>query len=185
MGLSEKLYQGFKLKRVYYSAYVPVSTNPNLPMLPEPPILREHRLYQADWLLRFYGFTARELLDSSHPNFDLELDPKANWALRNLHIFPVEINRADKNTLLRIPGIGHKSVMKIIAARKVNWLSFDDLKNLGVVLKRAKYFITCKGKYWGQTKFREDLLKNKLMSNSIKAKSSNHEQLTIFSFLDN
>lgn len=127
--LSESLYKGYKLKRVYYSAYVPVSTNPKLPLISKPPLLREHRLYQADWLLRFYGFNSSELLDEKYPDFDTELDPKSSWALRNIHLFPVDINKADYEMLLRIPGVGVRSAQKIIAARRVKLLDFDDLKN--------------------------------------------------------
>lgn len=127
--LSENLYKKYHLKRVYYSAYVPISTNPLLPDLKTPPLLREHRLYQADWLLRFYGFSADELLDENNPDFDPKLDPKANWAVNNISHFPVEVNRADYEMLLRVPGIGVRSAKKIIMARKVKSLSFEDLKN--------------------------------------------------------
>lgn len=144
MKLSESLYHGLKLKRVYYSAYVSINQDKNLPTLESPPLLRENRLYQADWLMRFYGFKSEELLDESHPNFDTVLDPKCDWAIRNLDKFPIEINKADYFTLLRIPGIGVISAKRIIAARRSFELNFDDLKRLGVVLKRARYFITCK-----------------------------------------
>lgn len=149
--LSEAMYDRMLMKRVYYSAYIPVvQDNSLLPTKVETPLLREHRLYQADWLLRFYGFNATELLTKEHPNFDPLLDPKCNWAIRNLHLFPVEINKADISFLLRVPGIGPTSAKRIIESRKFAWLSFDDLKKMGVVLKRAKYFILCKGKYYGQ-----------------------------------
>ncbi len=148
MKLTESLYQKLSLKRVYYSAYVPVNKDPLLPEGP-PPLLREHRLYQADWLLRFYGFTADEILEEKNPNLDLAYDPKCNWALRHMELFPVEINRADKDLLLRVPGIGVKSVYKIMTARRTRMLDFDDLKRLGIVLKRARFFITCKGKHMG------------------------------------
>ena len=146
--LTEAMYKKMSLKRVYYSAYVPVNKDPLLPAGP-PPLLREHRLYQADWLLRFYGFTADEILDDKNPNLDLEYDPKCNWALRHMELFPVEINRADREMLLRVPGMGVKSVYKIMAARRSRSLDFDDLKKLGIVLKRARFFITCKGKHMG------------------------------------
>lgn len=149
--LSEAMYDRMLMKRVYYSAYVPVVKNNSLlPTKVDTPLLREHRLYQADWLLRFYGFNAAELLTKEHPNFDPLLDPKCNWAIRNLHLFPVEINKADISFLLRVPGIGPTSAKRIIESRKFAWLSFEDLKKMGVVLKRAKYFILCKGKYYGQ-----------------------------------
>ena len=162
--LSEGLYNKLNLKRVYYSAYVSVNNDKNLPTLKAPPLLRENRLYQADWLLRFYGFKASELLDESHPNFNNILDPKCDWALRNIDKFPVEINTADYFTLLKIPGIGIISAKKIIKARRSFLLDFESLKNLGVVLKRAKYFITCKGKYFDKVfKFNQTFIKTNLI----------------------
>lgn len=146
--LSEGLYTKLNLKRVYYSAYISVNQDKNLPTLESPPLLRENRLYQADWLLRFYGFKANELLDETHPNFNTILDPKCDWALRHIDQFPIEINTADYFSLLRIPGIGVLSAKKIIRARRTFLLDFDSLKKLGVTIKRAKYFITCKGKYY-------------------------------------
>ena len=148
--LSESLYKRFSLKRVYYSAYVPVTRHPSLPIIANPPLLREHRLYQADWLLRFYGFTAGELLDEKHPNLDTELDPKSSWALRNLDLFPVEVNTADYEALVRVPGIGVKSAKRIITARKHHMIDYETLKRFGVVVKRARHFITCRGKYYGE-----------------------------------
>ena len=143
MKVAEGLYQNFQLKRVFYSAFVNVNHNSNLPTLPGgPPLLREHRLYQADWLLRFYGFSAGELLSEECPDFNIFLDPKCDWALRHLEAFPVEINRADYNTLLRVPGIGVKSANRIVKARRHSRLDFSDLRKIGVVLKRAAYFIT-------------------------------------------
>jgi len=148
--LTQDLYSRFKLKRVYYSAYVPVNNDKNLPAVnTSPPLLREHRIYQADWLLRFYGFSADELLDENHSSFDTKIDPKCDWALRNLDKFPVEINRAPLETLLRVPGIGYKMAERIVRARRIAPLSFEDLKRMRVVMKRAKYFITCKGAYYG------------------------------------
>ena len=144
--LTEALYQKYRLKRVFYSAYVPVVENSLLPSLDtKPPLLREHRLYQADWLLRFYGFQASELLDEAHPNFDPQLDPKCSWAVTHLEQFPVEVMRADYETLLRVPGVGPTSAKRIVSARRTAHLRFEDLKKLGVVLKRAQYFITCRG----------------------------------------
>lgn len=145
VALSEGLYKKYSLKRVFYSAYIPVSENPLLPNA-APPLLREHRLYQADWLLRFYGFTANEMFKDPDENLSLHLDPKCHWALRNMRIFPVEVNKADYKTLLRVPGIGQRSAEKIVAARRVGSLDFENLKKMRVVLKRAKYFITCRGK---------------------------------------
>jgi len=144
--LSESLYKKFTLKRVFYSAYIPVGTNALLPRDQPPPLLREHRLYQADWLLRFYGFEAKELLSEEFPQLDPMLDPKCQWALRNLNSFPLEINQAPREMLLRIPGVGVKSTERILTARRIGSLSFEDLKKMGIVLKRAMYFITCKGK---------------------------------------
>ena len=148
--LTERLYRNYQLKRVYYSTYVPVNSDENLPSIyTSPPLLREHRIYQADWLLRFYGFRAGELLDENHPNFDIHLDPKCDWALRHLDQFPVEINKAPLEMLLRVPGIGYRMAAKIIRARRIGPLGFEDLKRMRVVLKRARYFITCSGRYYG------------------------------------
>jgi putative DNA modification/repair radical SAM protein len=159
--LSEQLYSKYSLKRVYYSAYVPVNQHPNLPAIyTEPPLLREHRIYQADWLLRFYGFQAKELLDESHPDFSMEVDPKCDWALRHLELFPVEINKVSYEMLLRVPGIGVKSALKIVRARKLGSLSYENLKQFRVVLKRARYFITCRGKYYGNAPFESDAIKD-------------------------
>ena len=144
--LTEALYQKYRLKRVFYSAYVPVVENSLLPALDtKPPLLREHRLYQADWLLRFYGFHASELLDEAHPDFNPQLDPKCSWAVSHLEHFPVEIMRADYETLLRVPGIGPTSARRIVSARRTAHLRFEDLKKLGVVVKRAQFFLVCDG----------------------------------------
>jgi len=142
--LSSALYNRRDLKRVYYSGYIPVNTYDNrLPALITPPLRREHRLYQADWLLRFYGFRTDEIVNAENPNLDLELDPKVTWALRNPQLFPVDINTADPLMLLRIPGIGTHSVQLILMARKHNRLNSSHLKKMGVVMKRAQFFITC------------------------------------------
>ena len=162
--LSESLYNKFNLKRVYYSAYISINNDKNLPSLASPPLLRENRLYQADWLLRYYGFTANELLNETHPNFNTILDPKCDWALRNLDKFPIEVNKADYSTLLKIPGIGILSSKKIIRARRNGLLDFIALKKLGISLKRAKYFITCKGKYFEKVyKFNENFIETNLI----------------------
>lgn len=145
--LTEGLYQKYQLKRVFFSAYIPVNSTALLPPTDtKPPLLREHRLYQADWLLRFYGFSASELLDEEHQEFNPLIDPKCNWAVHHMEQFPVEVNRAEYQMLLRVPGIGVKSARRIMTARRTAALDFDDLKKLGVVLKRAQYFLTCKGK---------------------------------------
>lgn len=153
LSLAQGMYTKFQMKRVYYSAYIPMNKDVMLPALKEPPLLRENRLYQADWLLRFYGFKVEDLLDDNHQNFNTLLDPKADWALRNMNIFPVEINKANYETLLKVPGMGVTSAKKIMDARKYHKLTFDNLKKMRVVLKRAKYFITCDGKYFASSKF--------------------------------
>ncbi len=144
MQTADTLYQNYSLKRVYYSGYVPISEDNRLPTLGSPvPMLREHRLYQTDWLMRVYGFKRDEILNDQNKNLDLLLDPKIGWALRNLHLFPLDINKADREMLLRVPGIGFKSVEKIIQARRFNALTFEHLLKIGVIVSRAKYFIVC------------------------------------------
>lgn len=176
LNLSENLYQGYGLKRVYYSAFVPVSTNPLLPQIKTPPLLRENRLYQADWLLRFYGFQASELLSEDKPDFDLLLDPKCDWALRNMHLFPLEINRAEYELLLKVPGIGVKSARRIISSRRFAKVGYDDLRKMGVALKRAKHFITIDGRHYGISSM-DDV---KIRSAIIGGGSLGGEQLSIF-----
>lgn len=159
MSVAESLYDKFALKRVYYSAFVNVNEDKQLPSVTAgPPLLREHRLYQADWLLRFYGFKVEELLTKERPNFNMAIDPKADWAVRHLETFPVEVNRADYRLLLRVPGIGVKSAGRIVAARRFGNLTFEDLKKIGVVLKRALYFITCNGRMMYPTKIEEEYI---------------------------
>lgn len=161
---SENLYHTFKMKRVYYSAYVPVVDSPILPdRTTASPLAREHRIYQADWLLRFYGFSVSELFNSGDENLDPDLDPKVTWALRNLDKFPIEINKAPYEMLLRIPGIGAISAKRIVRQRKVSAVKFDDLKKMGVVVKRAKYFLTCSGRYYGDRKFEEETIRNSIL----------------------
>ena len=163
MKTSEALYRSFKMKRVYFSAYVPVVQSSKLPdPFTAPPLRREHRLYQADWLLRFYGFGTEELFDDKHPDLDLEVDPKIAWALRNMHMFPVEINKASMDMLLRVPGIGTVSAMRILRQRRLASISFDDLKKMGVVTKRARFFITCRGRYYGEKTFTSEFVRGKL-----------------------
>jgi putative DNA modification/repair radical SAM protein len=186
VSVAESLYQKFDLKRVFYSAFVNVNEEKNLPAtLDGPPLLREHRLYQADWLLRFYEFEAKELLDETHPNFNVFFDPKCDWALRHLEQFPVEVNTADYHTLLRVPGIGNKSALRIVKARRMGTLDFQDLKRIGVVLKRAIYFITCKGKQMYPLKVEEDFITRQLLG--VKEKLPEHltenvtyQQLSLF-----
>ena len=157
--LTQGLYDRYRLKRVFYSAYVPVVEHALLPAKDvKPPLLREHRLYQADWLLRFYGFRAEELLDAQHPDFDPRVDPKCSWALAHLDFFPVEVNTADYETLLRIPGVGVTSAQRILSARRAGRLRIDDLRKLGVVMKRAQYFLTASGKMPDGLRFTPDSL---------------------------
>ena len=162
--LSQALYERYRLKRVFYSAYMPVSPLVPVPEGYQPPLLREHRLYQADWLLRYYHFRAEEILDEHQPNLDPRLDPKCGWALRNLDFFPVEVNRADYEALLRVPGLGVRSARRILTARRVGALTFEGLKRLGVVLKRAQYFLTCSGKMMDGLRVSEDGLLRHLIS---------------------
>lgn len=165
LNLTQGLYKKYGLKRVFFSAYIPTQTHELLPSIDtKPPLLREHRLYQADWLLRFYGFDASEILDEEHQDFNPFLDPKCNWAINHLELFPVEINKVDYAMLLRVPGIGVKSAKRIIIARKTGSLNFDGLKKIGVVLKRAQYFITCNGKMTQGLKFNNDSILRALVS---------------------
>ena len=181
--LTQNLYQKYKLKRVFYSAYMPVSNSTLLPA-PEgfkPPLLREHRLYQADWLLRFYGFDAAELLDEQNPNFDPNLDPKCCWALRHMEQFPVEVNRAGYEMLLRGPGIGMTSARRILTARRTCTLDYAALKKLGVVLKRAQYFITCGGRMSDGLRVRPDgVLRHLVALEKPKLLAYEPEQLSLF-----
>lgn len=165
MAVAQGLYDNFNLKRVFYSAYVGINEDKELPAVGQAaPLLREHRLYQADWLMRYYHFRIEELLNEKRPNFNVLLDPKCDWALQHLDQFPVEINKADYHTLLRVPGIGVKSAKRICNARRSGILHFEDLKKLGVVLKRALYFITCSGKMMYKTKLEEDYITRNLLS---------------------
>ena len=176
--LTEGLYQKYSLKRVFFSAYIPVSADSRLPALSTPPpLLREHRLYQADWLLRFYHFSASEILNDDQPDLDPYLDPKCSWAVRNLHYFPVDINRADPQQLLRVPGIGPKSARRILIARRTGALDLDSLRRIGVVLKRAQHFIVCKG-YTGAHAQRGTIARALL---DPAAFSAGTEQLSLFS----
>ncbi len=186
--VAEALYNNYNLKRVFYSAFINVNKDSSLPLQEngkDVPLLREHRLYQADWLLRFYGFTSEELLSEAHPNFNVLLDPKCDWALQHLELFPVEINRADYNMLLRVPGIGVKSAKRIINARRMAALNFDDLKKLGVVLKRAIYFITCGGRMMYPTKVEQDYITNALIGDDRRKifeieQHNSYKQLSLF-----
>ena len=179
--LTQGLYRKYRLKRVFFSAYVPVVENSLLPSLDtKPPLLREHRLYQADWLLRFYGFQAVELLDDDNPNFNPLVDPKCNWALRHPEFFPVEVNRAPYETLLRVPGIGVTSARRILYARRGGTLYHEDLRKLGVVMKRAQYFITCKGKIIDNLHFSQDSVLRGLIAAEGRLPAPEMEQLSLF-----
>lgn len=161
---SENLYRTFKMKRVYYSAYVPVVDSPLLPSRGTlPPLRREHRIYQADWLLRFYGFNAGELFSDKDANLDPDLDPKVMWAIRNLEEFPVEVNTAPLDVLMRIPGIGSVSARRIVRQRRFSAVRYEDLKKMGVVLKRARYFLLCCGRYYGEKNFCPEKIRNSIL----------------------
>ena len=183
LSLTQGLYDKYRLKRVFYSAYMPVSNSPLLPAPQgfQPSLLREHRLYQADWLLRYYHFRAEELLDENNPNLDPRLDPKCTWALRHLEFFPVEVNQADYEALLRVPGIGVTSARRILTARRLGALTFEGLKRLGVVLKRAQYFLTCSGKPLTGLRVREDgLLRHLAALEAPSLAGPAPEQLSLF-----
>ena len=160
---SENMYKKYELKRVFYSAYIPVNSDKMLPAIKIPPLTREHRLYQADWLLRFYGYDVEKLLDKNNPNFNVLLDPKADWALRHMDEFPKEINKVSYYDLLKIPGIGPKSARKIVSSRKYFKIEFNDLKKLGISIKRAKYFILCNGRYFTNP----SIFKNKFIEQNL------------------
>ena len=187
LSTTQALYQNFDLKRVFFSAYIPLNEDAILPAIgTPPPLLREHRLYQADWLLRYYGFHASELLTPDRPNFNLALDPKCDWALRHLEQFPVEVACADYATLMRVPGIGTKSALRILKARRLGPLSFDSIRKMGVVLKRAQYFITCNGKMHVPIRLDEKFITRQLTATDAKnnymiaGSGEIYEQLSLF-----
>ncbi|MDR0850860.1 MAG: putative DNA modification/repair radical SAM protein [Clostridiales Family XIII bacterium] len=176
---SESLYRLFSLKRVYFSAYIPISDAPGLPgLMTPPPLKREHRLYQADWLLRFYGFAADEIFTDSEPNLDYDLDPKIIWALRHIEFFPIEINKASMEELLRIPGIGNVSAKRIMRQRRIAAVKYDDLKKMGVVTKRARFFLTCSGRYYGDKVLDPESIRRRLNE------TDKDRQLSMFDFLE-
>ena len=182
LSLTQGLYDKYRLKRVFFSAYVPVVAHTLLPSTDtKPPLLREHRLYQADWLLRFYGFRAEELLDEQTPDFNPLVDPKCSWALAHLEFFPVEVNSADREALLRVPGMGPRSVDRVLTARRVGSLGHEDLKRLGVVMKRAQYFLTCRGRMADGLRFTPDsLLRSLIAAERPSLPQPELEQLTLF-----
>ena len=175
-------YKNYNMKRVYYSGYVPIADDSRLPAIgSEVPMLRENRLYQTDWLLRFYGFSVNEILNDSHPNLDVDIDPKLSWALRNLEQFPIDVNTAEPRMLARIPGLGMNSVYKIINARKYRRLSFDHLKKIGVALNRAKYFMVCNGNDYTHKDLQAIQIKGLILQNSQgKFRSNYSSQLSLF-----
>ena len=188
LATTQALYQQFDLKRVFFSAYVPVNEDSSLPAVgTPPPLLREHRLYQADWLLRNYGFHVQELLSPDRPDFNLALDPKCDWALRHLDQFPVEIASADYSALMRVPGIGNKSALRILQARRSGSLSFESIRKMGVVLKRAQYFITCHGKMYQKIRLEEGYITRQLTGldsakNWVISHPGTCEQLSLFDY---
>ncbi|RRQ48447.1 putative DNA modification/repair radical SAM protein [Maribacter algicola] len=175
-------YKNFHMKRVYYSGYVPVSNDSRLPSIgTQVPMLRENRLYQTDWLLRFYGFSVQELLNAEYPNLDMDVDPKLSWALRNLQHFPVDVNKAEMSVLARIPGVGMTSVHKIMKARKFRKLDWDHLKKMGVALNRAKYFILCDSRHWERRDLDPQRIKGLILSTSYgKYRPQYSNQLSLF-----
>ena len=181
--LTEGMYRRYALKRVFFSAYVPVAENPLLPspLSFKPPLLREHRLYQSDWLLRYYHFSADEILSPDSPSLDPALDPKCNWAMAHLEFFPVEVNTADYRTLLRVPGIGPVGARRIIAARKWRSLDEESLKKLGIVLKRARFFITCSGRMTPGLRAKPSTILRSLTMAEAGSLPSQYEQLSLFS----
>jgi len=185
---TQSLYQSFDLKRVFYSGYIPLNEDENLPDLGTPvPLLREHRLYQADWLLRFYGFHADELLSAEEPNFDNQIDPKCNWAIRHLDQFPIEVNTASYDELLRVPGIGPTGVKKIMSARRYGNVNFDMLKKMRIALKRAQFFITCNGRMLYRIPIEQQFIKNRLIDVDLSELPKNsddgntYQQMNLFS----
>lgn len=174
--LANNLYEKQKLKRVYYSGYVPIKTDNRVPLLSSPPLIRENRIYQADWLLRFYEFNINDIVNDKNPNLDLEVDPKVSYALRNPELFPVDINRADYQMILRVPGIGVKSAKKIVSARIYQRLHLDHLQQMGVALKRARFFIQCPGLFSPRKDYQMHELKQFLVADKFNQKN----QLPLF-----
>jgi len=187
---TQSLYQQYDLKRVFFSAYIPLNEDSLLPSIDtKPPLLREHRLYQADWLLRYYGFMADEILSEASPNLKEQIDPKCDWALRHLELFPVDLQRAPFELILRVPGIGPKSARRIVSSRRYGTLTFENLKKMGVVLKRAHYFILCDGKMMYNTPIEEDYIFRQLTVTNQKEnwqiahKNEQYQQLSLFDYM--
>lgn len=176
------LYKSYRLKRVYYSGFVPVSNDSRLPVTtPQVSFLREHRLYQADWLMRFYKFSVNEIVDKAHPLLATDIDPKLQWALRNLHLFPIDINRADYDMIIRVPGIGIQSALKIVEARRFQKLGWEQLRKIGLAESRAKYFITCNDARYNYIGLQPHVIYQQITSNaSSKFKTYHSPQLSLF-----
>jgi putative DNA modification/repair radical SAM protein len=175
--LSKSLYEKQNLKRVYYSGYIPISDDNRLPAISKPPLMREHRLYQADWLMRFYGFDANEIVNERQPNLDLHLDPKVGWALRHPEFFPVDLHRAPYESILRVPGIGNKSAQMIVKSRKFGKLRAEHLKKMGLVWKRARYFISGVERQLQVNDWKPEILRSQLVAQSIQ---KGQNQLSLF-----
>lgn len=181
MSSSANMYEKFDLKRVFYSAYIPVNKDSLLPSIKTPPLTREHRLYQADWMLRYYGYKVDNLLNEQNPNFNLLIDPKADWALRHMEEFPKEINKVGYYDLLKVPGLGPTSARKIISSRKFFTITFEDLKKMGISLKRAKYFILCNGAYFAaKDVFKKDFIEANLVLENKNQNLLKGTQLSLF-----
>ena len=175
-------YNNYQLKRVYYSGYIPISYDKRLPAIgSEVPVIRENRLYQSDWLMRFYGFKSHEIANPNHPNLELDIDPKLGWALRNLHLFPIDINKAPYEMILRVPGIGVNSAQKIVQSRKFGALRFEQLQKLGIAANRVKYFITCMGFKPLQSDKPANMIKHYILATSnSKYQKSFNQQMSLF-----
>ncbi|GEO07772.1 putative DNA modification/repair radical SAM protein [Segetibacter aerophilus] len=180
--MANQFYEKMKLKRVYYSGYVPISNDNRLPAIGTPvPMIRENRLYQADWLLRFYGFKVEEIVNYDNPLLDTDIDPKLSWALRNLHLFPLDINKADLSMIMRIPGIGVSSANKIVAARKFNKLSWDNLKKFGIAVNRARNFVTCQSDHFSFKDWMPQQIKERILQSGTSKYTPNFSpQLKLF-----
>jgi len=177
LNLADTLYKEQKLKRVYYSGYIPIPTDSRMPDLALPPTLRENRIYQADWLLRFYKFSVTDIVNELHPNLDYDIDPKLSYALRNRSVFPIDINKAEYEMILRVPGIGVKSAQMIVTSRRFGNVHFDHLKKMGIVMKRAQYFITCPGAPVTSVDTHSSHIRQLIMSSELRKSTS---QLTLF-----
>lgn len=181
LNLANDLYQKQSLKRVYYSGYIPIDTDNRIPILKSPPLVRENRLYQSDWLLRFYGFSVHEIVNEQYPELDLEIDPKLAYALRHPHLFPIDVNTADYEMILRIPGVGVKSAKKIVQARRHGTLRAEHLRKIGIVMKRAKYFLKCGDRNYLHLDWKPENVRHQILHSQSKSnKRAATQQLTLF-----